>query len=68
LNNEILVVLESGTRELEKKLPQLRHNISIETQIAFWNALSGSWKDSKSKEKTIKEIYDTRSYGRDVSL
>jgi len=68
LNNEILVVLESGTRELENKLPPLRHKISVETQIALWNELSGSWKDSKSKKETIKQIYATRSYGRDVSL
>lgn len=68
LNNEILVVLEKGTRELEKELPQLRHQISVETQIALWSDLCGVWKDSKSKEQTIKEIYDARSFGRKVSL
>jgi plasmid stability protein len=68
LNNEILIALEKGMQELEKQFPLLRHKISVETQIELWKELSGSWKDSKSKEQTIKEIYDTRSYGRDVSL
>ena len=69
LNSEILVVIEKGTRELEKELPQMRHKISAEAQVALWNELCGTWKDSKkSKEQTIKEIYDTRSLGREVKL
>ncbi len=68
LNNEILIVIEKGAREVEKNFPLSQHKISVETQITLWNELSGKWKDTKTKEQTIKEIYDNRSLGRDVSL
>lgn len=68
LNNEILIVIEKGMHEMEQERPPLRHKISAEAQVAVWNALCGTWKDSKSKKQTIKEIYDTRSFGREVSL
>jgi len=68
INSEIVLAIEEGTRELEKKFPKSRHHISVETQTALWSDLCGKWKDSKSKELAIREIYSTRSLGREVSL
>src|SRR5258708_3975743 len=68
LNSEILIAIEKGAQEMEKQAPQTRHHISTETQVSLWTELCGQWKDHKSKEKTIKEIYDSRTLGREVSL
>ncbi len=54
--------------EQEKQLPQLKHKINLETQTSLWNDLCGQWKDQKSKETTIKEIYDARTLGREINL
>ena len=51
-----------------KQFPRERNKISVEAQISLWSELCGKWKDSKSKGQTIKEIYDTRSSGREISL
>jgi plasmid stability protein len=68
LNNELLIAIESGVKELEHKLSRYDIRVSSETQTALWEGLAGKWKDSKSKEKQIKEIYDARTMGRDVAL
>ena len=68
LNNELLIAIEKGAEEMEKQIPQMRHKISTETQVSLWSELCGQWRDQKSKDKTIKEIYDSRTLGRDVSL
>jgi len=68
LNNEIIIAIEKGSHELDKQLPQERNKISAEAQISLWSELCGKWKDSKSKGQTIKEIYDMRSLGREISL
>ena len=68
LNSEIIIALEKGAQAMELESPQSRPPMSMETQVALWNDMCGSWKDTKSKERTIQEIYDTRSFGRDVSL
>jgi hypothetical protein len=68
LNNELLIAIESGVRDLEHKLSRYDVRVSSETQVSLWTELSGKWKDSKSKDKQIKEIYDARTLGRDVTL
>jgi hypothetical protein len=68
LNNELLIAIESGVRDLEHKLSRYDVRVSSETQVSLWTELSGKWKDSKSKDKQIKEIYDARTMGRDVTL
>jgi hypothetical protein len=68
LNNELLIAIESGVRDLEHKLSRYEVRVSSETQVSLWTELSGKWKDSKSKDKQIKEIYDARTMGRDVTL
>ena len=68
LNNELLIAIEKGAIEMEKQLSQMKHKISTETQVSLWTELCGQWHDKKSKEKTIKDIYDSRTLGRDVSF
>jgi len=68
LNNQLLIVIEKGAQVMEKQFPQTRHKMSTETQVSLWLELCGQWKDKKSKEKTIKEIIDARTLGREFSL
>jgi len=68
LNNELLIAIEKGAIEMEKQISQKKDKISTETQVSLWTELCGQWQDKKSKEKTIKDIYDSRTLGRDVSL
>ena len=68
LNNELLIAIENGVKELEHNLSRMDVRISSETQSALWGVLSGKWKDQKSKEKQIKEMFEARSMGREVSL
>ena len=68
LNNELLIALENGVKELEDIHSRLDIRISAETQSALWGDISGKWKDHKSKEKQIKEMFEARSLGREVSL
>lgn len=68
LNNELIIAIESGVRVLERQHSGMEIRLSPETQTTLWSELSGKWKDQKSKEKQIKEIYDSRTLGRDVSL
>jgi plasmid stability protein len=67
LNNELLVAIESGVKELEQKHPRLSAGVSPAAQIALWKGLSGKWKDKKTKEAQIKELLDDRTMGREVS-
>lgn len=68
LNNELLIVIEKGAEALEKQIPQPRPKMSMETQVSLWAELCGQWQDPKSTKKTIKEIYDARTLGREVAL
>jgi plasmid stability protein len=68
LNNEILIAIESGVRELETRISRQGIGVSPETQLALWKKLCGKWKNPKPKEKQIKEIYEDRTMGRDISL
>ncbi len=68
LNNELLIAIEKGAKEMESQISKTRHKISTETQVSLWSELCGQWKDKKSKEKTIKDIYAARTLGREVSL
>ena len=68
LNNELLIAIENGIKELERRLSVVENRISPEIQVVLWNEISGKWKDRRSKERQIKDIYETRSMGREVSL
>lgn len=67
LNNELLVAIETGVRELEQKRPRLSAGVSPAAQIALWKGLCGKWKDRKTKEAQIKELLEDRTMGREVS-
>lgn len=68
LNNEILVALEQGVKNLESHHSITSLPMTSEMQTTIWSSLAGKWQDSKSKEKQIKEIYSGRTLGRDISL
>jgi len=68
LNNQLLIVIEKGTQAMEKRLPETRHKMSMETQLSLWSELCGQWKDRRSKDKIIQEIYRSRTMGREISL
>lgn len=66
MNSEILFILERGLIK-ERRLIQNRH-VSKETQVKIWNKLAGTWKDRRKTDKIVKDIYSTRSAGRNFSL
>ena len=68
LNNEILVVLEKGLRDTLGTLAGQSLSPSIDVQISLWKKLSGKWVDLRSTNEIKRDIYDSRSLGRDVSL
>lgn len=67
MNNELLVALETGVKELELKHPRSSAGVSSSAQIALWKGLCGKWKDKKSKEAQIKELSEDRTMGREVT-
>ena len=66
LNSEILILLESGLQK-ESSLTGNR-SINNETQARIWNKLSGEWKDKRSTDEIIEDIYSNRSAGREFSI
>lgn len=66
LNNEILIILEKGLYNETKNRENLK--ITKDTQIKIWNKLSGNWEDKRNTDEIIKDIYSTRSLGREVEL
>jgi len=68
LNNELIMAIETGVKEMERKVSRGDHRISPEVQLALWKELAGKWKDSRSSEEMIRDIYDNRTLGRDISL
>ena len=68
INNELLFIIERGTRsEYDEKLNE-KQPVSKSTQIDLWNKILGTWQDSRSSEEIISDIYNHRSPGRDVIL
>ena len=68
LNNEILHILELGLSRLEDEREKPGAPLNKEAQIAIWRELSGKWADKRSAKAIIKEIYETRTPGREVEL
>jgi hypothetical protein len=42
--------------------------ISKDTQLKLWRNLSSAWKDDRSTEEIIMDIYLSRTMGRDIEL
>jgi plasmid stability protein len=68
LNNEILLVLERGIEDEIKNSFNIKRNISRDSQIEIWKKLSKKWKDDRTTEEIIDDIYDSRTLGREVDL
>lgn len=67
LNNELLVALETGVKELERTHPRSSAGVTPASQLALWKGLCGKWKDKKTKEAQIKELLEDRTMGREIS-
>ncbi len=68
LNSEFLIAIERGAFLLESEFPKTQRPISVEMQVALWQELSGKWKDKRTTKAVIRDIYETRTLGRDVVL
>jgi plasmid stability protein len=68
LNNEILRIIELGLSKIEAETGASSSPINKETQLAIWRELSGKWSDRRSAKTIIKEIYESRTPGREVEL
>lgn len=68
INNEILILLESGVQEKINNLIKQEIHLTKETQINIWSQLAGKWEDDRSAAEIIEEIYSTRTMGREVEL
>jgi hypothetical protein len=68
LNNELLVAIECGVRELEFKVAKGEVRVTPEVQSALWGELAGNWKDKRSKAGIHADLRKSRTMGRDVDL
>jgi plasmid stability protein len=68
LNNEILVILEKGISKVLEDFHLTNRKLSKKVQLRIWHTLTGRWKDNRSTDKIISDIYSKRSKGRKVAL
>lgn len=65
MNSEILVLIERGLdRHLDDK--GLPSEISATTQVGIWELLAGQWRDRRSTPEIVRDIYESRTVGREV--
>ncbi len=63
LNSEILYRLEVGVQDMQED-----EAMSLEAQKSRMQALAGSWRDNRSTEEIIEDIYRHRTLGREIEL
>ena len=65
MNSELLVLIERG---LERRLDDhaLPSEISVTTQVGIWELLAGRWSDTRSTPEIVRDIYASRTVGREV--
>ena len=68
INNELLIIIEKGTASLMENKINENKIISKVSQINLWRNLSGEWEDTRTSEEIIKDIYDSRTLGREFDL
>jgi len=69
INNEILVVLESGlTYESGNIHKPGKRTIPKELQLKIWDNLAGKWEDDRTTEQIKEDIINSRTLGRDINL
>jgi plasmid stability protein len=66
INNELVLLIEKGIININKIKEE--NSISRETQLNLWNEISGKWEDERPTEEIIRDIYDSRTTGREVAL
>ena len=63
-----LSTIERGTfTEYEEHLHRRKY-LAKSAQLEIWKALLGTWKDNRTAEEIIKDIYSHRTGGRDIQL
>jgi hypothetical protein len=69
INSELLWLLANGvlTHMVSNEINR-EHRISIETQVALWSNLSGKWKDKRKTKEIVDDIYESRTFGREIDL
>jgi hypothetical protein len=69
VNNEILIVLESGLAyEADNNYNSRKETIPKELQLRIWSDLSGKWEDDRTTEQIKEDIINSRTIGRDIIL
>ena len=64
LNNEILIIIENGLKSLCSSTGASATILREDP----WKKLAGKWKDKRSTEEIIDDIYSSRTIGRDIKL
>ena len=64
LNNEIVVIIENGLKSLCSSTGASATVLREDP----WKKLVGKWKDKRSTEEIIDDIYSSRTIGRDIKL
>jgi plasmid stability protein len=68
LNNELLVAIEAGVRELEGKVARREVHVPADVRSALLKDLAGKWEDKRSTARIIKDIVASRTMGKDIKL
>ncbi len=68
LNNEILVLLETGLEKTLNEDAGLKLHANKETQLNIWEKLCGQWDDTRDTQEILADIRDRRTIGRQVTL
>lgn len=69
INNELVLLIEKSIVDYIGSSKMKDENfISKETQLSLWNEIMGKWEDERSTDKIIKDIYESRTIGREVNL
>lgn len=68
LNNELLVAIEAGVRELEGKVARREIRVPADVRSALLKELAGKWEDKRSTARIIKDIVSSRTLGKDIKL
>jgi len=69
INNEMVLLIEKGLENhIKISASKDEKMVSKETQLYVWKDISKNWIDNRSSKEMIKDIYSTRSIGRDIEL
>ena len=68
VNSELLVIIDKGTKSEMEETAKRQKRIPASIQVNLWKNLSSKWKDSRSADEIISDIYVTRTTGREFEL